>query len=412
MKQNSGRLRRLLPKLTLAILGIVFGACIAEIALRVAGYSYPEFYALDQTRGYALQPGAQGWYRKEGRAYVQINSAGLRDREHTLAKPANTFRIALVGDSYPEAFAVSLEEAFWFVMRDKLQECDAAAGKRIEVINFGVSGYGTAQELLTVKEKVWQYSPDLVMLAVTTNNDISDNVRELKRVEDIPYFVFQDNRLVLDNSFQTSRSFLSRQARVGRLGRWLRVHSRLAQVITEGHRGLKTVTAAWRARWFESKPAAPGPESKAPQVPQQELGTDNQIYLEPQTEVWKSAWRVTEELLKAMRDEVRSHGAKFVVVTLSNGIQVFPDAGARDIFTRRLGGADLLYPDNRIKSFCDQEQISVITLAPDLQQFADNNRVFLHGFDKNIGNGHWNVTGNRVAGELLAKKICAGALLK
>ncbi len=79
MNHNGGRVRKLLPKLLLIILGFLLGAVIAEIALRVTGYSYPEFYELDQTRGYGLRPGAAGWYRKEGRSYVRINSAGLRD---------------------------------------------------------------------------------------------------------------------------------------------------------------------------------------------------------------------------------------------------------------------------------------------------------------------------------------------
>jgi hypothetical protein len=77
-----------------------------------------------------------------------------------------------------------------------------------------------------------------------------------------------------------------------------------------------------------------------------------------------------------------------------------------------MGIDDLFYPDNRIKSLGAREGFPVITLAPELQSFAEHNNVFLHGFGKNIGNGHWNATGNRVAGELLAKKICEGALLK
>jgi len=99
-------------------------------------------------------------------------------------------------------------------------------------------------------------------------------------------------------------------------------------------------------------------------------------------------------------------------VTLSNGAQVSPDRNVRAQLQKRLGVSDLFYPDNRLRSFSEREKISIITLAPELQQFAERNHVFLHGFDKNIGNGHWNVTGNEVAGELLAKKICEGALLK
>src|SRR4029077_3371555 len=112
-----------------------------------------------------------------------------------------------LGDSYPEAFPVPVEEAFWSIMEKKLQECGAFGGRRVEVINFGVSGYGTAQELLTLREHVWQYTPDIVMLTVTTNNDISDNLRALKKTDEIPYFIYREGRLTLDDSFQESHGF-------------------------------------------------------------------------------------------------------------------------------------------------------------------------------------------------------------
>ncbi|HEX3281853.1 MAG TPA: SGNH/GDSL hydrolase family protein [Pyrinomonadaceae bacterium] len=415
MKHRPRRLRNFLPKLILIFLSVLFGAGIAEVALRLYGYTYPEFYELDQTRGYGLRPGAEGLYRREGSSYVRINSDGLRDQEHPIAKPANTLRIALIGDSYCEALPVPQEQAFWSVMKEKLAECDAASGKAIEIINFGVSGYGTAQELLTLRDQVWKYSPDVVMLTVTTNNDVTDNSRPLKRVDEIPYFVKRDNQLVLDNSFQSSRTFLWRQSRINRFGRWLRDHSRVVQVVIEGHHALKNVTASWRTRWSQSKPAAAQPAAsgqKSDDSADAELGTDNLIYREPQSAVWTDAWQVTEALITKMREEVQAHNAQFLLVTLSNGAQVTPNRTLREQFQKRLGVSDLFYPDNRIRALSERENISLITLAPELQQYAERNQVFLHGFDKNIGNGHWNVIGNRVAGELIAKKICEGALLK
>jgi hypothetical protein len=419
MKPKRSRARRLFAKLFLILLGFLWGGILAEIILRVAGYSYPEFYALDQTRGYALRPGAEGWYRKEGASYVRINSDGLRDREHSLTKPPDTIRIAVVGDSYPEALPVSLEEAFWWVMGRKVQECDASPVK-IEVLNFGVSGYGTAQELLTLREQVWKYSPDIVMLAVTTNNDITDNSRALKKTEEIPYFVYHDNHLTLDDSFRSSRLFRLRQSGISRFGRWLRDHSRVVQAITQGHHGFKILLASWRAR--RSQEVQPPREhiddngearQKSDLISRtEELGADNLVYLEPADAVWNDAWRVTEELILAMRNEVNARGAKFVVVTLSNGPQVLPDPKLREAFKKRFGITDLFYPDERIKSLGAREGISVITLAPELQEFAERNNVFLHGFGENIGNGHWNATGHRVAGELIAKKMCEGALIK
>lgn len=419
MKSKPSRARRLFAKLSIIILGFLLGGVLAEIVLRVAGYSYPEFYTLDQSRGYALRPGAEGWYRKESEAYVRINSDGLRDREHSLTKPPDTIRIAVVGDSYPEALPVSLEETFWWVMGRKVQECDASPVK-IEVLNFGVSGYGTAQELLTLREQVWKYSPDIVMLAVTTNNDITDNSRALKKTEEVPYFVYHDNHLTLDDSFRNSRVFRLRQSGISRFGRWLRDHSRVVQAITQGHHGFKILLASWRARRSQEVQPPPGHTDENGEAREksdlisrtEELGVDNLVYLEPANAVWNDAWRVTEGLILEMRNEVNARGAKFVVVTLSNGPQVLPDPKLRAEFKKRFGITDLFYPDDRIKSLGAREGISVLTLAPELQEFAERNNVFLHGFGENIGNGHWNATGHRVAGELIAKKMCEGALIK
>src|SRR3982751_4147655 len=187
-------------KLFLVLAGLFIGLILVEVGLRIIGYSFPIFYTTDQDRGVALRAGVEGWYRREGKNYVRINSDGLRDVEHEKVKPPNTLRIAVIGDSYAEAFQVPLENAFWAVMGRALEQCGRFAGKQIEVINFGVSGYGTAQELITLRSKVWDYSPDLVILAVCTGNDITDNSRAFKKTE-IPYFVYRDGEhLVLDNS--------------------------------------------------------------------------------------------------------------------------------------------------------------------------------------------------------------------
>lgn len=416
MNQTPRRAKRILAKLALMLMGVLFGVGIAEIALRVAGYSYPEFYQLDLTRGYALRPGVEGWYRKEGEAYVRINTDGFRDREHSVAKPAGTFRIAVLGDSYPEALSVSETEAFWAVMERKLQECKAFGGKRIEVLNFGVSGYGTAQQLLTLRERVWKYSPDLVLLGITTNNDITDNVRALKKTDQIPYFVYKADQLTLDDSFKTAPSFVRRRSVINRFGRWLRDNSRVVQAAVAGHHAFKIQVASWRK--VNPQPVQPDKPQSIGEATQredqlarsEELGTDNLIYLAPGNAVWNDAWRVTEGLILTMRDEVRSAGARFVVVTLSNGPQVLPHRQVREALERRLGITDIFYPDKRIASVGKREGIPVIMLAPEMQKTAEESGAFLHGFGANIGNGHWNAAGHRTAGELIAKKLCQEGL--
>jgi lysophospholipase L1-like esterase len=406
-------------RLLVVCASILFALLLGEIGLRIVGYTYPVFYTTDNARGYALRPCMQGWYRKEGEAYVRINCQGLHDREHATAKPPGTLRIAVVGDSYAEALQVPVEDAFWVVVERKLQDCPAFGGRKVEVINFGVSGYGTAQELLTLEQQVWAYQPDVVLLAVTTNNDITDNSRVLKKTDEIPYFVLRDGGLVLDDSFRTTKAFRLRNSWLNRAGRWLRDNLRVIQAIHQTQHALKARLDARRARAAQTTQgqsnstaqtgAQQGAAEPASGAPGEEMGADNLIYRPPSDQVWQDAWRVTEALMLRMRDEVKSHGAQFVVVTLSNGIQVYPDSQARQAFAQRLGVPDLLYPDTRIKTLCTRENIPVLTLAPQLQLYADEHKVFLHGFGHDLGNGHWNQTGHHIAGELIAQWLCARA---
>lgn len=409
MRKREGRSGK---RLLLVLGSFLFGLFIMEVALRIIGYSYPIWYTTDPDRGYSLRPGVAGWYRGEGGSYVRINSDGLRDREHTKAKPPNTVRIAVLGDSYAEALQVPMEDTFWALMEGKLRACPAFAGKNVEVINFGVSGYGTAQELITLRQQVWDYSPDIVVLTVTTNNDITDNARALKRNEEIPYFIYRGDNLVLDDSFKGSPAFRFRQSPLNKLGRWIRDNSRVVQAVHRAHHAIKTYMASRRARINSSQsgPAHDGGPQPAPgqDVASQfeELGIDNLIYREPQDAVWNDAWRVTEGLIVLMRNEVRSKGAKFLAVTLSNGVQVHPSPAARQAFMRRVGVNDLFYPDRRIKALGEQQGFEVLNLAPQLQAYAEQNNLYLHGFGRDIGNGHWNAVGHAAAAELITRKVC------
>jgi hypothetical protein len=400
-------------KLAVVASSLAVGLVIFEVFLRAVGFTYPIFYQPDASRGYSLRPGMEGWYRKEGEAYVRINSDGLRDREHTKEKPADTLRIAVVGDSYAEAFQVAQEKAFWSVMERSLADCPPLRGRRVEVINFGVSGYGTAQELITLRGQVWEYSPDVVLLAVTTNNDLIDNSRALKGTDEIPYFSLREGRLVLDNTFRDARSFRLRDSAVNRAGRWLRDHLRFVQAIHLAQVALKSRLDAWRDqrraeqdKQTDASAQPPTPIKQQEGAPTDELGAANVIYREPSDDTWRDAWAVTEKLLATTNAEVREHGARLYVVTLSNGIQVYPDPSARAAFARRLGVEDLFYPERRFRALGEREGFPVLNLAPELQRYADERRAFLHGFGRELGNGHWNEEGHRVAGETLARNLC------
>jgi hypothetical protein len=388
-------MKRWSANLSMIIVSSAVGIIVCEIGLRLAGISYQTFYTVDENRGVALRPGAAGWYRGEGEAYVRINSAGLRDREHSKSKPSNTLRIAILGDSYAEARQVSLEETFWAVLERQLVKCPYTRGRQVEAINFGVSGYGTAQELVTLRHQVWDYSPDIVLLAFLTGNDVTDNLREFGSAHpNRPYFGYRNRELILDDSFRSLAYYQTRQTFLARVAYWAMNYSRVAQVVNEA----KHRFAAYAEHRRESHTKHSSPD--------QEAGLDENIYSEPSDRLWHEAWRVTEALIVKMRDEVVERGADFWVVTLSNAPQVYPDRSFREAFMERLGVRTLFYPDLRIKTLGAREGFAVLNLAEMFQRYADQHRIFLHGFGPNIGRGHWNAHAHRLAGETIAQTLC------
>jgi hypothetical protein len=349
-------------------------------------------YTVDEYRGFALRAGAEGWFRSEGEAYIRINTEGLRDREHSKIKPVNTVRLAILGDSYAEALQVSMEETFWAVLESELGKCPYLFGRKVEVINFGVSGYSTAQELMTLRHRVWDYSPDIVILAFLTGNDLTDNLRAFDSADPMrPYFVYSNGELVLDDSFRNLAAYRARQALLANFGYWVLNYSRVVQVMNAAQNMIVKVAQ-------NRSQEGPGKD--------EEVGLDDYVYSEPSDPLWQEAWRVTEGLILTMRDEVRKKGADFWVVTLSNGPQVYPDPSVRRAFMERIRVRSLFYPDLRIKALGEREGISVLNLAQKFQVYADLHKSFLHGFHPNLGRGHWNARGHWLAGETIAKNLC------
>ena len=387
-------------KALLVLTSFLVSLIVAEAGLRLFKIEYPSFFDFDPFVGLKLRPGLKGYWLQEGGGYVSINSDGLRDREHAISKPPHTLRIAVLGDSFTEAFQVNQEENFCAILEKNLKGCANLEGRQVEVINFGHSGFGTAQELLALRHWVWKYSPDVVLLAFFTGNDISDNSRALQpgnqQENQTPYFVYQGGRLVLDDRL-TREKWAKAQARDSwwrRFARWRFDHFRVIQVLAYVQRGFPTF---WASQ--ETKDGT-----------HQEIGIYDNVYLPPPTEVWQEAWRVTEGLLLLMRDEISRRGAKFYLVVLSNAIQVHPDPAVRVEFAQKLGVNDLFYPDRRLEDFCRSADIPVLLLAPPFQAYATTHKVYFHGFKsgfKNtLGAGHWNRNGHRLAGEMLAKWLC------
>ena len=384
MKQITGWFKKVIGPAAAILLT---AGLLCEIVLRISGISYLPFYQYDECCGYSLRPGYEGWFRDEGESYLRITKDGLRDRERQIEKPENTLRIAVFGDSCVEAVQVPLEQTFCKVLEKELA---ASGAKKIEVINFGVGGYGTSNELLLLKFKGWRYSPDIVVLCVTTANDLLDNIGRYHQYQEILNYYQGSN-----DYFDLKYIKYNLKVTALKIREFFLCHLRLVQAFVKIKNEIeKRVLLAYH-------------QDKMLHPLLEEAGIKNEIYQEPTTNFWQEAWSVTEKLILEMRDEVHRRGVEFLVVTMVNSPQCYPDAGIRQEFLKLLNLTDLFYPDYRIKKLGEREGFEVLNLAPLFQEYADKHQVFLTGFKNSRlpGRGHWNAAGHRLAGKILARKF-------
>src|SRR3954468_666837 len=378
----------------LAAASVAVALMLGEAALRMAGFSYPNFWKPDPVVGTALTPGMEGWQRDEGRAYVKVNSHGLRDREHAIAKAAGTYRIAVLGDSYAEAMQVDLDRAFWALLPKKLEACGFGGGKKVETVNFGVSGYGTGHELLTLQTRVWRYSPDMVLLAFFPGNDVRNNSKALEG-EKRPYFSLKDGKLFLDTAFRDDPEFKEKQH--------IAEHRAFLQELRL-YQLLRRVRAGNIAQHFHNAPVA---AAAAAGEKLTEPGLDEQGFLEPVDPKWRAAWDITDRLVAEASEETRQHGARFMLAVLSTPGSVYPNADMRARYAKSLGVSSLFYPEERLQRLGQASGFDVLALAPEMQKRADAQKLYFHGFpNTKPGFGHWNEAGHAAAAELIAQRLC------
>ena len=164
---------RPLAKMFLALAAFVSTLVVLEIGLRIAGYDPMGSFSEGRHRflrsspnpdlAYELVPGARGfaWNRE-----IAINSHGFRDRERVLEKPPGTRRIVAIGDSI--TFAGSMHESFRFT--ERLEAQLRATGQSVEVLNLGVGGYDTLDEVATLVRTGLAFEPDLIILVFCIND--------------------------------------------------------------------------------------------------------------------------------------------------------------------------------------------------------------------------------------------------
>lgn len=161
--------------------GFLIAGLIAEAVLR--GFFkdsitlFPRYHTVAEYGEYRIRrhrPNAEFSHTSiDGRWDFQTNGKGLRmDRDLPYAKPAGTLRVLSLGDSHTNGYEVAQDETFSAVIEQSLGEAGVAA----EVINAGISGFGTAEQLVYLEQEGLRYQPDVVVVGFY-GNDFQDNIK-------------------------------------------------------------------------------------------------------------------------------------------------------------------------------------------------------------------------------------------
>lgn len=155
------------------LVGVSLGILIAELTLALTNLA-PQLSTTSFER-YRLSPNPLIVYEPTDGFKLGVdtsNSLGYRGPEYQLERSEGVFRIVNIGDSVSEGLLIAdYKQTFPSVLERTLSELLGA----VEVINFGVNGYNTLQEVETFKDKGLSFNPDLILLQYALNDDRGDD---------------------------------------------------------------------------------------------------------------------------------------------------------------------------------------------------------------------------------------------
>lgn len=182
-------------KILIVIVALVVSLCMAEFTARIYTdfiLHYPSINIYDELLGWKLKKSLHAYRKTSQFSYhIDTNSHGLRSDEIGSEKTADTYRVLILGDSFTFGEGVEVNERF-----DQQLKKLSIPGKALEVINAGVMGYGTDQELLYLIHEGLKFKPNLVIL-MTYENDLEDIMLDYNNTRYKPKYTLNDKDLLL-----------------------------------------------------------------------------------------------------------------------------------------------------------------------------------------------------------------------
>ncbi|MAF43263.1 MAG: hypothetical protein CMI54_03710 [Parcubacteria group bacterium] len=367
--------KNILTNFSLLVGVFVFCFILAEIMIRLFFPSPQSPNIFDEIIGYKYRPNSSVSFFVQGKEIKnKVNSFGFLDEEHSYEKPLEKYRIVFIGDSFTEATNVLRQNTFPKILEKELNEIYE---NKVETINLGSNGFGTAHEYLTLKEYGLKFSPDLVIL-LFIENDLENNL--VKFGSDInPAFDVVGGELLQIRTPRPLkgsglRSFISNNLQFPRF----------------------LVHQFSKISFFKNIFINQNLISAVKDSPEDAIPFSRRSYSEvfQEDEDILKSWRITKALIKEIAELSKDNHSDFLVVVPDGP----PDPDAEASLLREypeLQNIDLDLVRNTILDYFQEEKINYIDLFSAVQNVKES----LH-YPSEDG-GHYNLAGH----QLMAKAI-------
>lgn len=330
---------------------------------------------------------------------MRINSRGMRGPELKQRRPDHR-RILFLGDSFTMAGQLPEEDTFVHRVGDLLR---MDPGVDVEVVNAGVNGYSTYQEMALYKRHRRALRPDTVVLCFFLGNDFRDNMvhtseaRRLRR-ELLPrgmrYFDRHRDRFLYGADGVRLTDPLS--------GRLLREPSRSWLVSLTQHSYLARLLIA-RVALIQGRMSSDlellDPDHRYYFY---EIG----LYKQKQDGLHQTAIEITLDCIDELEVAVRADGGELLVALIPSQSQVVPDYWSYTLDqlgleASDLGPVDMRFPNRLLTEFLGKRSIPVVDMTDDFVNATNPNALFL----ANEGDRHFSAQGHRVAATAIAALV-------
>ena len=317
-----------------------------------------------------FSPGHKYWCNKENDHPItgRINSYGWRDKEWSISKPQDTYRIAVLGDSYVEGLTIESDRTFLALAENKLNK---DYNLKIELMNFGRSSATQTEELLILKNDVKQFSPDMVLLFFLPENDIEDVARETTSLTMRPFYnISRDGELILDTGFRETRGF-----KIRCFINVFKQHSALISLLCQRYNALQ--------QGGNRTGASPGKIER-----HLSLCTDN-----PDATYLRN-YQLNKLLIKAMSEYCKVNGIRFMIVCIDT--EYLPEN--EKVYTAIDSTFNVNFFEDDLKVYAKLLDTEYLGLQRILRHSYERDRIPLHW-------GHWNYQGHEVVANAIVDKL-------